>query len=88
MVAATVEGILAQRLVRRSCPECRERYRPDSSMLALLAGRPVGAMTLERGRGCDRCRQTGYRGRVGVFELLPVTDELRQTLARSLGWWI
>jgi type II secretory ATPase GspE/PulE/Tfp pilus assembly ATPase PilB-like protein len=84
MVAATVEGILAQRLVRRSCPDCRERYRPDPATLALVAGRPVGTMTLERGRGCGACRQTGFRGRVGVFELLTVSDELRQALARSL----
>jgi type II secretory ATPase GspE/PulE/Tfp pilus assembly ATPase PilB-like protein len=83
MVAATVEGILAQRLVRRICADCRERYRPDPSTLALLAGRPVGDMVLERGRGCGACRETGFRGRIGIFELLTVTDELRGTLARS-----
>jgi general secretion pathway protein E len=80
MVAASVEGVLAQRLVRRICPECRVRYRPDPSAAALLAGRPIGDLVLERGRGCGACRETGFRGRLGLFELLVMTDELRQAL--------
>ena len=83
MVAATVEAVLAQRLVRRICPDCRERYQPDPSVVALLAQQPVGETTLERGAGCGACRQTGYRGRTGIFELLMVTDEVKQGLARS-----
>jgi general secretion pathway protein E len=84
MIAATLEGVLAQRLVRRICPHCRERYRPDPAAAALLAGRPLGDLQLERGRGCSACRETGYRGRTGIFELLVITDELRQGLATSL----
>ncbi|HEU4647896.1 MAG TPA: GspE/PulE family protein [Gemmatimonadales bacterium] len=80
MIAATVEGILAQRLVRRVCPECRERYRPDPGSVALLAGKPIGQVVLERGRGCTHCRGTGYRGRTGIYELLGMTDELRELL--------
>ena len=80
MVAASVEGILAQRLVRRICAECRERYQPEPGAVALLAARPVGRVTLERGRGCSACRGTGYRGRTGLFELLTMSDELRQQL--------
>src|SRR5690606_31617084 len=83
MVAATVEAVLAQRLVRRICPDCRERYHPDPAVVALLAQQPVGEVTLERGMGCDACRQTGYRGRTGIFELLTVSDPLRQALARG-----
>src|SRR5207249_10394290 len=70
LVAATLEAVLAQRLVRKICPECRERYTPDPDAVALLARRPVGRLMLERGRGCAACRQTGYRGRTGLFELL------------------
>src|SRR2546421_5215023 len=69
MIAAALEGVLAQRLVRKVCPDCRERYRPDPQSVALLAQHPVGKMTLERGKGCATCRQTGYRGRAGLFEL-------------------
>ena len=83
MVAATVEAVLAQRLVRRICPDCRERYQPDPSVVALLAQQPVGEATLERGVGCGTCRQTGYRGRTGIFELLIVTDEVKQALAKN-----
>ncbi len=83
MVSATIEGILAQRLVRRTCAECRQRYRPDPQAVALLAGRPVGAVTLERGAGCARCRNTGYRGRTGIFELLHFDESLKQAVARN-----
>jgi general secretion pathway protein E len=84
MIAATLEAVLAQRLVRRICQECRETYRPDPAAIALLARRPTGDLALQRGRGCSACRQTGYRGRMGIFELLVMTDELRQALTTGL----
>ena len=84
MIAATVEGVLAQRLVRRVCAECRERYRPDPAAAALLAGRPIGDLSLDRGRGCAACRQTGYRGRTGIFELLVMNDDVRHVLLSTL----
>ncbi len=83
LIAATLEGVLAQRLVRKICTECRERYKADPAAVALLAQQPVGAMKLERGRGCAACRHTGYRGRTGLFELLVVTDEIKQALLKS-----
>src|SRR3989449_770023 len=83
MIAATLEGVLAQRLVRKICPDCRERYKPDPGAVALPAQQPVGHVALERGRGCAACRQTGYRGRTGLFELLIVTDEIKQVLLKS-----
>jgi general secretion pathway protein E len=82
MIAATLEGVLAQRLVRRICPECRTRYRPDPQAVALLAEQPVGKMTLERGTGCAACRETGYRGRTGLFELLAVTEDVKRVITR------
>ncbi|MGH7537061.1 MAG: GspE/PulE family protein [Gemmatimonadales bacterium] len=81
MIAASLEGILAQRLVRRICPDCRTRYHPDPQAVALLAEQPVGKLTLERGKGCSTCRDTGYRGRTGLFELLHVTDEIKHAIA-------
>ena len=80
MVAATLEGVIAQRLVRRICSECREKYRPDPAAVALVAGQPVGRPSLERGAGCTACRQTGYRGRLGIFELVLMDDDLRHLL--------
>src|SRR3989442_15372574 len=82
LIAATVEGVLAQRLVRKVCPDCRERYRPDPRSVALLAEQPVGKTTLERGKGCTACRETGYRGRTGLFELLAVTEDVKRAITR------
>lgn len=82
LVAATVEGVLAQRLVRRICSECRSEYEPNAEAVAAVAGRPVGRVTLWRGNGCPGCRGTGYRGRLGVFELLIMTDEVREAVMR------
>ena len=84
LVAATLEAVLAQRLVRRICDACRATYEPEPERVALLARRPVGrGLILTRGIGCAECRGTGYRGRVGLFELLLVTDELREALSRG-----
>jgi general secretion pathway protein E len=87
LVAATLEGVLAQRLVRRTCPDCRERYEPDAQAVAWLAGTPIGERDgrwrWERGAGCAACRGTGFRGRGGLFELMPVTEALREALLRA-----
>jgi general secretion pathway protein E len=83
LVAASVECVLAQRLVRKTCPECRQRYKPDPQAVALLADKPVGNITLERGMGCAACRQTGYRGRTGIFELLRFDEDLKQAVTRG-----
>ena len=83
LVAATLEGVLAQRLVRRVCPDCRELYAPEPEAVAILAQRPVGKHRLVRGKGCPACRGTGFRGRVGVFELLVLSDELKHEITRS-----
>jgi general secretion pathway protein E len=80
MISATLEGVLAQRLVRKICPDCRTRYKPDAQAVALLAEHPVGKMTLERGAGCTRCRETGYHGRTGLFELFVVTEDLKRAI--------
>ena len=82
LVAATIEGVLAQRLVRRVCDQCLTQYQPSAESVALLAGRPVGRVTMTRGAGCASCRGTGYRGRLGIFELLRMTDEVKDAIVR------
>lgn len=84
MVAAAVEGILAQRLVRRICQECREAYEPSPELVALVStGEQDAECTMQRGAGCPACRFTGFRGRLGVYELLELTEELRELLGKG-----
>ena len=85
LVASTLEGVAAQRLVRRICLECREPYQPEAGMVERLAGGPVGGVVLYHGAGCGACRGTGFRGRVGVFEFLRVTEEMREAIAQRQG---
>jgi general secretion pathway protein E len=76
LVSATVQAILAQRLVRLLCPSCAEPYVPNVSAVG-----PRGLRgTYRRARGCDACANTGYRGRTGVYELLLLDDRLRQMI--------
>ena len=85
LVASTVEAIMAQRLVRLICPECREEYVPEPHELPPdLLARVDADAPLCRGSGCRQCNHTGYRGRRGIFELLPITDPIRElTVARA-----
>jgi general secretion pathway protein E len=80
LVASTVEAVLAQRLVRRICEACREAYEPDAAALATHADGDLLPTTLWRGRGCGRCRETGYFGRTGIYELLLPDERIRSTL--------
>lgn len=82
LVAATLEGVLAQRLVRKNCLACQTTYEARPEQVALLTDRPTGRTTLRRGVGCPQCRGTGFRGRVGIFELLLVTDDVREAITR------
>ncbi|MER3415976.1 MAG: type II secretion system protein GspE [Gemmataceae bacterium] len=85
LVASTIEGVMAQRLVRTLCPECKTAYRPDLLELpqdfletAKKHGSDLGELQLYRGTGCRACRQTGYRGRIGIFELMITGDSIRE----------
>jgi type IV pilus assembly protein PilB len=85
LITATVEAILAQRLVRRVCTNCRDEVRPSADMLAELNMTPedfIGKTTY-RGRGCEVCNNTGYKGRVGLFELMIMNDDLRDMVMRN-----
>ncbi len=80
LVASTVHAVLAQRLVRSVCPACRQLEAVDAADLRELARGDDATTQIWRGRGCEECRGTGYRGRVGIYELLTMTDELRHAL--------
>jgi type IV pilus assembly protein PilB len=85
LITATVEGVLAQRLVRRICTQCREPVAPTQELLQDLDLTPaeLADKTFYRGRGCDACNNTGYKGRVGLFELMIMNDDLRDMIMRS-----
>jgi len=84
LVASSVIGVLAQRLVRVICPECKEAYTPPvEAFRRLNLAMDLDSVTFYRGRGCDRCRHTGYRGRTGIFELMLVSDHLRELILRK-----
>jgi type IV pilus assembly protein PilB len=82
LVSATVEAILAQRLVRRVCAQCRVNYAPSAEVLSELELTPekVGDRTFSYGRGCPTCNGTGYKGRMAVFEIMLLTESLRQMI--------
>ncbi|HEX7940462.1 MAG TPA: GspE/PulE family protein [Gemmatimonadaceae bacterium] len=79
LVTATVSGILAQRLVRLVCEACGEEYQPPPPALAAFRQMRLDLPRpqFRRGRGCDACNGTGYRGRTGIYELMQLTDDLR-----------
>ena len=79
LVTSTLEAAMAQRLVRTICKECREAYEPDRSKMPADFALPAGAK-LYRGAGCRKCRNTGFRGRTGIFELMVVNDEIRERI--------
>jgi type IV pilus assembly protein PilB len=87
LISATVIGVLAQRLGRRICAECKEEYKVKASELRRFGFKPQSGdeneeITLARGRGCDRCRHTGYKGRIGIFEMMVVNDEIAELIVR------
>lgn len=83
LIAAAVNAILAQRLVRKICPHCKEEYTPSDEMKEFLSLQGFGSEKILRGKGCDRCRQTGYTGRLGIYELLVMDDSLRDLVTSN-----
>ncbi|TVQ31713.1 MAG: type II/IV secretion system protein [Phycisphaeraceae bacterium] len=83
LVGAALNGVLAQRLVRRICQHCKEESKPSEEMAEFLELNGMGAQTLYTGKGCDKCRNTGFSGRVGIYELLVMDDQTRDIVARN-----
>ena len=80
LVASSVMGIMAQRLVRKICPKCRQRIEPPAHILQSLGLRPELAKKANfmKGKGCSNCNKSGYRGRMGIYELMTMTNQIRE----------
>lgn len=83
LMASTFIAVVGQRLVRKICPHCKEITMPDGSLLQLISlNREKQGKTFYRGKGCMRCFQTGYRGRIGIFEILAVSPAIAQMITQ------
>lgn len=83
LIASAVNAILAQRLVRKICQHCKDKYEPTPEMAEFLTLQGMDISRLYKGKGCDRCRKTGYSGRLGIYELLVMDDALRDLVTRN-----
>jgi type IV pilus assembly protein PilB len=87
LLTATIEGIMAQRLVRKICEDCRTEFEPSADLLMELNLRPsdVQGKKFFYGRGCDRCNNTGHKGRQAIFELILMNDDLRDLISGGVS---
>src|SRR5207253_10116638 len=83
--ASALICVIAQRLMRRLCMHCRRPYTPDHETLRAMnvPEAEAGALTFYRAVGCEHCNHTGYRGRVGIYEIMHVSDKLRRLIAQK-----
>jgi hypothetical protein len=83
VIAAALIGVVGQRLVRRLCVDCRRQYTPPSEVLRALniADADAAAIPFYKAVGCDQCNHTGYRGRIGIYEVMRVTDRFRRLIS-------
>lgn len=82
MISSSLEGVLGQRLIRKICSVCRTAYEPSEAVLAQLGVSPhdIGDKNFYYGKGCDECNNTGYKGRKGIYELLDISDPIRELI--------
>lgn len=83
LISAGLRGIISQRLLRRVCPHCRSEYVPDQKILEISPIKMLPGQKFYHGKGCDQCFHTGYRGRIGAFEILLMNDELRRAITSN-----
>lgn len=85
LLASSLEGVIAQRLVRQICPACKTEYTPDETLLRSLDNSVKIPRDIKfyKGIGCNECNKSGMKGRVGIFELLRITDKMRKLIATS-----
>ncbi|MBA3830988.1 MAG: Flp pilus assembly complex ATPase component TadA [Chthoniobacterales bacterium] len=82
LISSTLDGVLGQRLLRSICADCKTAYQPNESLLRQLNLSPneIGERHFYYGRGCEQCNRTGYRGRKGIYELLKISDPVRELI--------
>ncbi|MBN1521578.1 MAG: Flp pilus assembly complex ATPase component TadA [Candidatus Aureabacteria bacterium] len=83
LISSSLKCVVAQRLIRLLCPKCREPYKPDMEILKKLDLSPTREYTFFREKGCDSCKQTGYKGRMGIFEIMLVNDEIKEMIVHK-----
>lgn len=86
LVASSLRGVIAQRLVRKICENCRKELKPDQQeilWLQQLTNKDISQLTFYNGKGCQACNHTGYKGRIGVFELLEMNTPMMDALRRE-----
>jgi type IV pilus assembly protein PilB len=86
LISSSLIGVLAQRLVRTICSDCKTSYQADPNLLSELNDEVLKSkepLTLHRGKGCKNCKQSGYRGRTGIFELLSVNEKIKQLISEK-----
>ena len=82
LIASSVIGVVAQRLVRANCKECSENYVPNNKLLKSIGLQDKVDITFSKGRGCDYCRNSGYKGRLGLYEILVMDDQIRDLVIK------
>jgi type II secretory ATPase GspE/PulE/Tfp pilus assembly ATPase PilB-like protein len=80
LIAASLNGVLAQRLVRRICPDCKQHYEVPEHLRWNLEQAGIDPNNLQHGAGCDNCRESGYVGRIGIYEALIIDDDFRRMI--------
>lgn len=85
LIASTLRGVISQRLVRRICPHCKKEYVPKASEFMKLHMKQEDGMTFSYGEGCSQCFQTGYSGRIAIFEILSMSPGLRELIGKGAG---
>ncbi len=85
LISSSLLGVLAQRLVRTLCQDCKEPYEADKEQRKLFGAKKKDALTLYRAKGCETCNHKGYRGRTGIHELLMVDDKVQELIHAEAG---
>jgi type IV pilus assembly protein PilB len=83
LIAASLNGVLAQRLVRKICPDCKLPYNVSDQVKSLLEKADVNSNELYYGKGCDKCRGSGYLGRIGIYEMLVIDEAFRDVINKD-----